>query len=520
VHLQRRLVRATLMALLLLLALTGIASAGVLRVRLNSDILSTEPGVLRDENTDAVLLHVVEGLVAYREDASVGPLLARAWDISGDGRVYTFHLRQGVRFHNGAPLTAAEVVWSFQRYLNPATHWRCSSEFSGSGLARILSVVAVDALTVRITLDKAAPLFLQTLARVDCGEAAILHPSSVAADGRWRAPVGTGPYRLENWQRNQYIELRRFENYASLDGPRDGNTGGKRAEVEVIRFLVIPDASAAEAALMRGSVDVLDGVLPLQLSRLRTQAGIQVDIHPIMDMYALLFQTRDPVLRDPRMRRAIALTLDVPALVKAVTLGTAEPNASLVPTRSAYHESAIQSAIPRPDLQEARRLAAAAGYKGEPIRLTTNHRYAAMFDVAVLAQAMARQAGIDLEIETLDWAAELDRYNHGRYQVMAFAYSARLDPALILEAMIGDKERDPRKVWDTPHARELLLQAQSTADRGARQIVFDRLQQQFLSDAPAVMLYNSARLVGLRSNVIGFSGWPAGQLRLWGVRLQ
>ncbi|MGH8171226.1 MAG: ABC transporter substrate-binding protein, partial [Steroidobacteraceae bacterium] len=108
----------------------SLAPAAVLHVALNADILSTDPGVLRDENTDAVLLHVAEGLVAPRHDGSIAPMLAQSWKVSPDGRTYTFSLRHGVTFHNGAPMTSADVVWSLRRYLSPATHWRCLGEFT------------------------------------------------------------------------------------------------------------------------------------------------------------------------------------------------------------------------------------------------------------------------------------------------------------------------------------------------------------------------------------------------------
>ena len=114
--------------------------APLLRARLNSDIVSTDPGTRRDENTDGVLLHIVEGLVASREDGSVGPMLASRWSISADGRIYTFALRPEVVFHNGAPLTSAEVVWSLQRYLKPETRWRCLDVFGPKGIARVVSV--------------------------------------------------------------------------------------------------------------------------------------------------------------------------------------------------------------------------------------------------------------------------------------------------------------------------------------------------------------------------------------------
>ena len=120
-------------AILAMPAVAANAPPTVLRVALNADILSTNPGVLRDENTDAVLLHVAEGLVAPRHDGSIAPMLARKWTVSSDGRSYTFALRQGVTFHNGASMTSADVVWSLQRYISPATHWRCLSEFTDRG---------------------------------------------------------------------------------------------------------------------------------------------------------------------------------------------------------------------------------------------------------------------------------------------------------------------------------------------------------------------------------------------------
>jgi peptide/nickel transport system substrate-binding protein len=495
------------------------AADSTLRARLNADILSSEPGVRRDENTDAVLMHVVEGLVAYRDDTSVGPLLATRWDISSDGRTFVFHLRKDVRFHNGELLTADDVVWSLRRYLNPATHWRCLREFDGGGFAKILSIEALDPGTVAITLDRASPMLLQTLARIDCGGTAILHRSSVNPDGSWRLPIGTGPFRFSAWKRNQYIELTRFKDYAGLPGARDGLTGGKRAEVDKVRFLVIPDSATADAALLRGNLDVLAGLLPLETAQLRGTPELRLDVRPSMVIYALLFETRDPLLRDRRLRQAIALTLDIPGLVKAISHQTGKPNRSIVPDGSPYH-SDRQRFISEPSVTEARRLARAAGYAGQPIRLIASRHDPLAFDSAVLAQAMAREAGIDLEIETLDWAAQLDRYNRGTYQAMTFAYSSRLDPALNFDAVIGDKDKDPRKVWENPAARALLLEAKSTSDQPRRQAAFDKLNALFLDDVPAVVLFNSAQIVALRSNIAGFAGWPAAIPRLWGVRVQ
>ena len=508
---------ASAAALAILCSQAGGAQAEtLLRSRLNADILSTDPGTKRDENTDAVVLHMVEGLVAFKEDASAAPLLAKSVKVSPDGLTYTFQLRSGVTFHNGAPLTSSEVVWSLNRYLTPATHWRCLPEFDGHGVAKIVSVKALGPLAVAITLDAPSPMFLKTLARTDCGETAILHPASVGPDGVWKAPVGTGPFKFGNWRPNEAIELVRNPAYAALPGPRDGNTGGKAPLVDKVRFVVIPDSSAARAALSTGAIDILDGVNPNELKALQASRGLKIDIHPTMDVYALIFQTRDPLLKDARLRRAIALSIDTVGLTKAVTAGTGRPNNSVVATTSSYYDP-TQARRLAPNVARARQLAAAAGYRGQPVTITTNKRYPQMADAAVLIQGMAQQAGINLKIEVVDWAAELDRYGKGAYQAMTFAYSARLDPALSYDAVIGDKTKESRKVWDDAEAKTLLKTTMESADVARRRQTFDQLNNRMQEQAPLLVLYNAAHISAARAAVSGFKGWSVVQQRLWGV---
>ncbi len=511
--------RRRLAAGLAILAVSAPAGAEtLLRARLNSDIASTDPGMKRDENTDAVMLHMVEGLVASREDGSVAPMLASGWTVSPDGQSYRFALRRDVRFHNGAPLTSAEVVWSLNRYFAPDSHWRCKSEFGPHGFAHIVSVTADDRYDVTVRLDRAAPMFLKTLTRADCGGTGILHPASIGADGRWIAPVGTGPFRFAEWRRNQYVDLVRFAGYRALPGKPDGNGGGKQALVDRVRFEIIPDGSAASAALLRGSLDVLDNLAANELAGLKGAQGIRFDIAPTMDLYGLLFQTHDPVLADPRIRRAIALSLDVKALTRVSTHGVATPDSSFVPAASPY-AGATERALIRQNLPLARALVKAAGYRGQPISLITNRRYPQGFDSAIIIQAMARAIGLNMEIVTLDWATQLARYAHGDYQAMVFPYSARLDPALNLDPLLGDKAADPRKVWDDPEAIMLLKRAVATGDPKERQAIFDALDRLFRRDAPAVMLFNTSRIAAVRSGVSGYRSWAAATQRLWNVGL-
>lgn len=505
-------------AVLAIPAIGAAAPAGVLRVALNADILSTDPGVLRDENTDAVLLHVAEGLVAPRHDGSIAPMLARGWTVSPDGRTYTFALRQGVTFHNGAPLTSADVLWSLKRYLSPATHWRCLAEFTDSGIARIVAIDAPDAYTVRVALDRPAPLFLTTLARPDCGQTAILQRASVGPDGSWRSPIGTGPFELAAWKRNQYIDLLRFPGYRAAPGAPDGDAGSKQAMVGEVRFEIIPDGSAAVAALLRGSLDILDGVDPAQLPLIRREPRLRIEMSPTLDFYAVLFRVEDPALKPACLRRAIALTIDTAGLTRAITWGTAAPDNSAVPVTSPYH-AAVESKLLTPDVPRARRLLATCGYHGQEIKLIANHRYPMMFDAAVLVQAMAAQAGIHFRIDTMDWASQLSHYLDGSYQAMVFAFSSKLDPSLNFLQLIGNPARDRRKVWGSPQARSLLAASMASSNPEQRQRLFDRLTLALLHDVPAIVLFNSTRIAAVRPNVDGFKEWPAGEPRYWNVAL-
>lgn len=496
----------------------AVGAGQTMRIQINSDIRSTDPGGNRDDNTDNVLTHVVEGLVALREDTSVGPMLASKIDTSADGLTYTFTLRDGVKFQNGAVLTADDVVWSWQRYLKPTSGWRCLPEFDGKGMTKLLSVEAANPKTVVFKLDRPSALFLTMMARPDCGSAAIIHRSSVGADGQWKEPVGTGPYKLKDWKRGQYVELTRFDGYTSRSEPRDGLTGGKKAEIENLRFVVIPDSAAAKAALYSGGIDAFISPSPSDVIEMRKRSDVIVDTTPVMTMVALLLQTNDPLLKDVRIRRALALALDTPEVAKSVTEGLSAVNNSAVPSSSPYY-SAVQAGGFKRDIPAAKKLLAEAGYRGQPIKLMANKRYEALYSAAVLVQAMASEAGINVELEVLDWATQLDRYTKGQYQSMAFVYSARIDPSLNYEMVSGDKAAQPRKVWDSAYAQTRLAESMVSRDKARRQVLFDEMHRQMLQDVPMIVLFNASDATAMRKSVVGFKGWAPAKPRFWNVRL-
>ncbi|POR56567.1 ABC transporter substrate-binding protein [Bosea psychrotolerans] len=504
-------------ALALLLGTASATAQQPITVALNADIRSTNPGVNRDDNTDAIVLHMVEGLVGYRENGAVAPLLAEAVEVSPDGKTYSFRLRKGVKFHNGAEMTSADVMWSWNRYMDPKTDWRCRSEFDGRTGMKVVEVAAPDAATFVMTLDKPSALFLDTMARTDCAMVAILHKDSVKADGSWDKPIGTGPFMLGEWKRGESVSLKRFDGYVSPRGDgRDGYVGRKRALVPEVRVLAIADGATVKAGLMSGAIDVAD-VPDSDVAEMRKSAAVQVLTAPSATKPAILFQTRDPLLGNVKLRQAIAAALDLDELVAQASNELGKTNNSAIYVTSPYYDEA-QSKRYQADPAKVKRLLAEAGYKGQPIKIIANKRATVpSFPVAVVTQAMLQAAGIKAEIEVLEWATQLDRYSKGNYQMMSFSYSARIDPAQSYNQFSGPKDQFPSKAWDNRRADELIEQATLISDSARRQELFDELHELMLADAPLIFLYNQVDTAVVSKRLRGFAPWVASKPRLWEV---
>ncbi|HLW92706.1 MAG TPA: ABC transporter substrate-binding protein [Roseiarcus sp.] len=509
-------------ALTFALAVATIASARAetaLRTLISTDIRGLAPGTGPDFATGTVLQQIYEGLVAWRSDGTVAPMLAKSIDVSPDGLAYTFTIRDGVKFHNGAPLTSKEVVWTWKRFLDPANNWSCRANFDGTRQIHIVSVEAKDDMTVVFRLEKPAGALLTMMARSDCDSTGIAHPDSVDANGAFTRAIGTGPFRLAEWKKGEYVELERFADYASRPEPTDGLAGGKKALVDKLRFLIIPDQSSAKLALQSGALDVFWDI-PGDFARdLASDKNIKIVVSPVAGTNNIVMETTDPVLKDVRMRRAIAAALDTAALREALTAGFGKAGGSLITPTSAYYGE-VERAGNVYDLEAAKRLLAEAGYKGEKITITTNAQYGRMHDTAVLAQAMLQAAGINAEVDVVDFAKQYDRYYKGAFQLMTWDTTPYLDPILIFDRFIGDKSKQPEKIWDDPKAIDLLNQLYQTSDPAKRQPIFDELHRLYLADAPLVAWLFRNVPTALRDNVEGYEPWPGEKARFWGVSLK
>lgn len=490
-----------------------------LRIRTNADLRSIDPGVNRDLATDLVMQHMVEGLVAFREDATVAPMLASNIDVSDDETVYTFTLRDDVVFHNGERLTVEDVVFAWNRYMDPETNWYCRPQFVSGGPSAVESVEVMGDDKVVFTLENPSALFLFNMARFDCGSTAIYHRDSIDPDGTFREPVATGPFKLNDWRRGQYIELARFDQYSALEGDRDGYTGNKTALVDKVRFLIIPDAAAAKTALLAGNVDVDWQVESSQVADYRNSSNVEVTSFTSMNLTLLLFQTRSPKVADVRIRQAIEKSLDLEQIAIAINGEEGKPGRSLVPAASPYFQEA-QAAVPERDVEGARALLAEAGYSGEPIRIVTSRQFPELYDISILIQAMALEAGINLQIDVTDWASHGDRLRRGDYEMMAFGYGARLDPSIYFDVATGIKDEEPNKVWDSADAKAMIQESMVVGDMAERQRIFDALEEKFRAEIPLIPLFSRVVSSAHRNNIENYKAdWTIGLPRAWGVTI-
>lgn len=289
------------------------------------DPRSLDPALSTDVPTGRVVSYLFDGLTRFTPEAELAPGLAERWETSADGRVYTFHLRRGVTFHDGTPLVARQVVRSFQRVLDPAVKggrgWplfpiRGAREFAAGEAGRIAGLAAPDDSTVVITLDEPLAIFPKLLAM----PVASVLPDSLPPDFGQR-PVGTGPWRFVEWKHDDYLRFAR----------NDGYWGGA-PQAESLMARIIPEPSTAVAEFEAGNVDVLQ--VPEGDTRRWEQTderSARLQSAPALRLYYVAINTTRGPLADVRVRQAINHAVDVRTILNQLVGGRGRLAAGVVP---------------------------------------------------------------------------------------------------------------------------------------------------------------------------------------------
>jgi peptide/nickel transport system substrate-binding protein len=505
--------KALLMAIVMMGTVTFVTTSGVLaqervlRVRIASDIVGMDPARLFGIENQTMCNHIYNGLTKYdygRTNQLI-PDLAERWEISPDGKVYTFYLRKGVRWHKGyGELTADDVKFSYERVLDPHTASKYRGEFR-----LVERFEAVDAYTVRITLKQKYAGFLHKVAAYNQGFVVSKKAMEKLAERYATEPIGTGPFIFESWSPKNQVVLGANKEY--FEGP---------PKVDKIIFKLIFEETTAEIALQKGEIDIFYTLqTPEVVKRLEKTPGIQVYRTTMNHTTNLVLNPNHPPLADPKVRRAVAYALNLQALREVFFQGLKNPPNWVLTTN--FAESATDLTAWEHDPQKAKELLQEAGYpRGFPVTVTTL-ALQPMDKVAVVLADDMRKVGLDVKIQVLERAAYLAARTAGTPQMVFTGVTGPPDPDQPLWNLLHSSSFPPGMNTARYSAiDELLEAAQVELDRQKQLQVYRNIQEKIREDVPVIPLYNDVVFAAAGDHVKGFVPDPQLTMFLYPVWLE
>jgi peptide/nickel transport system substrate-binding protein len=469
-----------------------------------ADALSLDPARITDAESAEVTEQIFDHLVRYRHDSTeIEPSLATAWDVSADGRTWTFHLRPNVLFHDGTPMDADAVVFSLDRQRDPK-HPFHEPDFNywNNSFRNIQAVEKIDSLTVRVTIERPYAPFLADLAMFPVS---VVSPTAVRRWGREFAkhPVGTGPFRFVDWTPGERITLEANPSY--WDGaPR----------IQNLVFTVIRDARQRLVALEGGAIDVAESLAPQDLQFVALHPDLEVHRIAGNNIAYLAMNMLHHPFDDVRVRRAVNYAINKQAIVRLIYQGQAEEATGAVPPSLWAHEAGPTYGY---DPEKARRLLEEAGYKPTLHRLrlftmnTSRPYMPAPETVARIVQHNLHDVGIDVDIVADDMETHQRAIQRGEHDLCLLGWSTdNGDPDNILYMLFDPDNAETgtaRNVafYRNPELHGLLTWAQESSDQHERERFYRRAQAIISRDVPWVPLAHAEVVVASRSNIGGLT---------------
>ncbi len=425
---------------------------------------------------DSVLYsNVFEGLTRFMADGSVVPGLAKSWEISDDGLVYTFTLQDGVTFHDGTTMDADDVKFSLDRARAEDSVNAQKALFSG-----ITDVTVVDPQTVQVTLAEPNGMLLFNLA---WGDAVIVAPESI--DDIKQTPIGTGAFKFVDWAQGDKIDLVRNDDY-----------WGTPAILENVTFKFISDPTAAFAAMMAEDIDAFSGFpAPENLPQFEADPRFQVLVGSTEGETILSTNNLQPPFDDPKVRQALAHAIDRQAIIDGAMFGYGTPiGTHFAPHNPAYVDLTGQSAY---DPDKARALLAEAGYPdGFETTLHLPPPSYARRGGEIIAAQLA-DVGIKAEITNVEWAQWLETVFRGKdFGLTIVSHTEPMD--------IGIYARpDYYFQYDNPAFQELMTTLNATTDPDERTKLLQQAQQMIADDYVNGYLFQLAALSVAKAGIQG-----------------
>ncbi|MBV8170998.1 MAG: ABC transporter substrate-binding protein [Candidatus Eremiobacteraeota bacterium] len=479
----------------------------------NKDAVRLDPAVVTDGMSLNVARLTMEGLTAYGSGSfAIRPALATSWTASPDGKTWIFTLRHGVKFQDGTAFDAQAVKVNFDRWRLPndplhqtlkGDYSYYESQFGGfPGVIAGVRVLAPDKVQLRLT-KPLAPL----LANLAMPSFAMSSPAAMRSKGEdyFREPIGTGPYQVVEWVKDDHITLRAFDGY-----------WGPKPRIATVVLRDLPDAASSLIALQKGEIDGWEYPQPNDLPRIAQERDLHIyHMPPNNVMYLAMNNMRRP-FDNLLVRRAINEAIDAKAIVKNFYDPTAVVADEFLP--AAVWPHGVRVSYPY-DPADARRLLAKAGY---PNGFATTLWYMTLprpyllqpQRVAEAIQANLRAVGIQTTLQGFEWGTYLDRVMNGEADMALYGWSGdNGDPDNYLYVLMDkDSAATPGAqnvcFWKDQRFHDLMMQAQVTTGRAARSALYDRALDIMHDQAPCVPLVHTSPPIAFNVKVKGYVPHP------------
>lgn len=443
-----------------------------------------------------VLAYEVQPLVAYSRQGKLEPLLATSWAWSNNGDTLTVHLRKGVEFHDGTPFNADAVKFTIGRLISGKV-----TVPDGIMFQNIKGIDVVDPYTVQFNLKRPEP---DLLAKMGGIVSAIIAPSSVGKDGNTYAniqhPIGTGPYQLANRVRGSEIVFKRFAHY-----------WGQMPYYNKVVFRIVPETNALEAGLRSGEINMIMNPPVTDLQALESQGYSVLEAPDDRTIYIALV-TNKPPFNNQKVRQAMNYAVNKEAIIKNVEFGAVDlSDSAFAPTIAGYCKVGVYKYDPA----KAKQLLAEAGAEHLSITMgTPRGRYTEDYQAAQAIASYLREAGIKVQVRTMDWASyvstTLSTHDPFNAYLIGWAPTA-LDPTE--QMLFLNQEGWPPKgangtFYADPRVEKLYAEAQLETNPAKRDALDCQMQKDLWADAPFIYLWHQKLILAYDSNIAGISYTP------------
>ncbi|SOD97087.1 ABC transporter substrate-binding protein [Caenispirillum bisanense] len=481
---------------------------------------------------DATSVPMYDRLVEFKQGTTeIEPGLAESWEVSEDGKTYTFNLRKGVKFHSSDAFTpsrelnADDVIWSFERQMNPEHPFHkvgggSYEYFNSMAMGELIEKIEkVDDHTVRFHLTRPEAPMIANLgmdfASIFSAEYAQKMQEAGTPEMVDTNPIGTGPFQFVTYQKDAQLRYKAFPEYWAGKAPLDQ-----------LVFAITPDASVRYAKLKAGECHVMPYPNPADIEQMKSEKGITVMEQEGLNVGYLAYNTEKEPFTDPRVRRALDMAVNKDAIIDAVFQGAGRAAKNPLPPTMWSYNTDIQDT--KYDPEGAKKLLAEAGFPNGfstnlwamPVQRPYNPNARRMAEVI---QSDWEKIGVKAEIVSYEWGEYLKRSKEGEHQTLLLGWTGdNGDPDNFLYTLLScDAVGSANRArWCDEEFDKLVKQAKIVSDPAKRTELYKQAQARFKDQTPWTTVAHSVVFMPMRDNVVNYKISPFGKHDFYNVDLK